>query len=77
MTDHNDIMRAIGNLEGKVDGLIRTVVAHDEKQTNRLNDHALRIRTMERKWAWVAGLLAAAGGGIGSLVTYIRTNGPT
>ena len=53
----DQILIAIGRLEGKVDSLIRTLGAHSET----LSRHDSRIRSLEQGRAWLLGASAMAG----------------
>lgn len=62
-----EILLAIGRLEGKVDAML-TMVRMQEEQI-RLHDE--RIRELEHSKAFLMGVAALAGGATSTLVTFI------
>ena len=57
MTTQDDLLLAIGRLEGKVDALIATQRAQDDS----LNHHDKRIRTLENSRSLMLGAAAVIG----------------
>lgn len=55
MTANDDLLLAIGRLEGKVDSILATMRLHHE-ELERLDT---RVRTLEHGRAWALGLAAA------------------
>ena len=53
----NEILVALGRLEGKVDALIARQAVHDEE----LDRHDKRLRELEQSKSWLLGMAAAAG----------------
>lgn len=53
----NDILIALGRLEGKVDALIARQAIHDEE----LDRHDKRLRDLEQSRAWLFGAAAVIG----------------
>ena len=53
----NEILIALGRLEGKVDALIARQAIHDEE----LDRHDKRLRDLEQSRAWVLGAAAVIG----------------
>ena len=63
MESSNEILLALGRLEGKVDSLVaRQKVIDDE-----LDKHESRLRSLEQGKSWMLGAAAA----VGALVTYL------
>jgi len=62
----NEILIALGRLEGKVDALITRQSIHDEK----LEGHDKRLRDLEQSKAWILGA-AAILGALGAFVMNI------
>ena len=65
----NDILMALGRLEGKVDCLIQGQEAQGEK----LNAHDERIRALEHYKAWIMGGAACAGAAASLIVKFLTT----
>ena len=53
----NEILIALGRLEGKVDSLITRQAIHDEE----LGRHDARLRDLEQSKSWLLGAAAVAG----------------
>ena len=64
---NNDLMLALGRLEGKVDALIQGQAAQGEK----LNAHDKRIRELEQAKSWLLGIAAAAGSGASVICRFL------
>ena len=64
MDPDNDILIALGRLEGKVDSLIARQAVHDEE----LRRHDARIRELEQGKSWLLGV-AAVIGAVASFIT--------
>tara|TARA_Y100001973_G_C5205554_1_gene341260 strand:- start:3330 stop:3542 length:213 start_codon:yes stop_codon:yes gene_type:complete len=63
MESSNEILLALGRLEGKVDSLVaRQKVIDDE-----LDKHESRLRSLEQGKSWMLGAAAA----VGALVSYL------
>tara|TARA_Y100001938_G_scaffold150784_1_gene243432 strand:- start:765 stop:980 length:216 start_codon:yes stop_codon:yes gene_type:complete len=69
----NEILIALGRLEGKVDALITRQAIHDEE----LDRHDKRLRELEQSRAWILGAAAVIGAIAAFLVNMIgdRFNG--
>lgn len=69
----NEILIALGRLEGKVDALITRQAIHDEE----LDRHDKRLRELEQSRAWILGAAAVIGAVAAFLVNMIgdRFNG--
>ena len=65
MDTDNQILLALGRLEGKVDAMLTRQQLHDEE----LERHDQRIRKLEQGRAWLLGAAAV----IGSAFTFITT----
>ena len=68
---HEDISRFLGKLEGKLDAVAEDVKEIKEVNNKRLDDHSSRLRKVENKQNWFAGVLAtitSVGGGL----TYFK-----
>ena len=63
MDSDNQILIALGRLEGKVDALISRQAVHDEE----LQRHDVRLRNLEQGRSWLLGAAAV----IGALVSVI------
>lgn len=57
MTSQDDLLLAIGRLEGKVDSILATMTHHGE-ELDQL-DH--RLRRLEQSKSWMLGAAAVAG----------------
>mgnify|MGYP003136190208 CR=1 FL=1 len=64
---NEEILLALGRLEGKVDSLITQQAAHNEE----LARHDTRIRSLEQSKSWLLGAAAAAGAVASFLVNLI------
>ena len=64
----NEILIALGRLEGKVDSLITRQALHDEE----LDRHDKRIRDLEQSKSWILGASAAAGAIAAYIIGLIR-----
>ena len=69
----NEILIALGRLEGKVDALITRQAIHDEE----LDRHDKRLRELEQSRAWILGAAAVIGAVAAFVVNMIgdRFNG--
>ena len=69
----NEILIALGRLEGTVDALITRQAIHDEE----LDRHDKRLRELEQSRAWILGAAAVIGAVAAFLVNMIgdRFNG--
>ena len=63
----NEILIALGRLEGKVDALITRQAVHDEA----LNRHDKRIRNLEQSRSWILGAAAVLGGLVSLLINFV------
>tara|TARA_R110002096_G_scaffold79091_2_gene185786 strand:- start:390 stop:599 length:210 start_codon:yes stop_codon:yes gene_type:complete len=63
----NEILIALGRLEGKVDALISRQAIHDEE----LDRHDTRLRDLEQSKSWLLGVAAAAGAVAGFAINYV------
>tara|TARA_R100000388_G_scaffold40976_1_gene31627 strand:- start:282 stop:491 length:210 start_codon:yes stop_codon:yes gene_type:complete len=63
MDSDNQILIALGRLEGKVDALISRQAVHDEE----LQRHDVRLRNLEQGRSWLLGAAAV----IGALVSVV------
>ena len=64
---NDEILLALGRLEGKVDSLITTQTIHNEE----LGRHDKRLRDLEQSKSWVLGAAAAIGAIASILVNMI------
>ena len=64
---NEEILLALGRLEGKVDSLITTQAVHNEE----LARHDKRLRDLEQSKSWVLGVAAAIGAVASILVNMI------
>jgi hypothetical protein len=60
---HDELSRAIGNIEGKLDSVLEQLKRKDE----RLDNHANRLAKLERWQAWTLGAGAAAGAALAAV----------
>ena len=65
MESDNQILVALGRLEGKVDSLISRQAVHDEE----LQRHDVRLRNLEQGRSWLFGAAAV----IGAVVSFISS----
>lgn len=57
MTGHDDLLLAIGRLEGKVDSILATMRQHGE-ELDRLDS---RVRKLEQSRSWMLGAAGVVG----------------
>tara|TARA_R110002096_G_scaffold358045_2_gene551209 strand:+ start:196 stop:405 length:210 start_codon:yes stop_codon:yes gene_type:complete len=67
----NEILIALGRLEGKVDALIARQAIHDEE----LDRHDKRLRDLEQSKSWLLGIAAAVGAVAGFVINYVGGQG--
>jgi hypothetical protein len=67
MEDSNQIMLALGRLEGKVDAMLTKQKSQDET----LEKHDRRIRTLEQSRSWLLGASAIIGASVSFLMKYL------
>ena len=67
MTWEDNVLIAIGRLEGKVDALIASLKSH----SSALDEHDERIRNLEQGRAWLLGAAAMLGAGCSFLIRLI------
>ena len=65
---NEEILVALGRLEGKVDALITRQALIDEE----LGRQEKRIRTLEQSKSWVLGAAAMVGGAVSLLIRFIK-----
>jgi len=65
----NEILIALGRLEGKVDSLISRQAVHDEE----LDRHDKRIRELEQAKSYLVGIGAASGAIAAYVINVIAT----
>tara|TARA_R100001082_G_scaffold80977_1_gene47945 strand:- start:591 stop:797 length:207 start_codon:yes stop_codon:yes gene_type:complete len=65
---NEEILVALGRLEGKVDALITRQSLIDEE----LGRQEKRIRTLEQSKSWVLGAAAMVGGAVSLLIRFIK-----
>jgi hypothetical protein len=63
----DNLLIAIGRLEGKVDALISALKSH----SSAIDEHDERIRSLEQGRAWLLGAAAILGGGCSFLIKLI------
>lgn len=66
----NEILIALGRLEGKVDALIARQAIHDEE----LDRHDKRLRDLEQSRAWMLGAAAVIGAVAAFIINMIGGN---
>ena len=67
MEDSNQIMLALGRLEGKVDAMLTKQKSQDEA----LEKHDRRIRILEQSRSWLLGASAIIGASVSFLMKYL------
>jgi len=67
VTLDNEILIALGRLEGKVDSLISRQAIHDEE----LSRHDTRLRNLEQSRSWLIGAAAATAAFVSVVINYI------
>jgi len=65
---NEEILVALGRLEGKVDALITRQALIDEQ----MGRQEKRIRTLEQSRSWILGAAAMVGAAVSLLVKYIK-----
>ena len=65
---NEEILVALGRLDGKVDALITRQALIDEE----LGRQEKRIRTLEQSKSWVLGAAAMVGGAVSLLIRFIK-----
>ncbi len=66
----DNIERALGRIEGKLDSLVKTVETTDANHLTRLNDHSKRIGVLENWKSKMLGV-AAAGSVVAGIVAKV------
>ena len=66
---NEELLLALGRLEGKVDSLITRQAVHDE-QLGRMDK---RLRNLENSRSWLMGASAAIGASVSMLFQWLRT----
>tara|TARA_R100001440_G_scaffold45164_1_gene64894 strand:+ start:532 stop:741 length:210 start_codon:yes stop_codon:yes gene_type:complete len=67
MDSDNQILVALGRLEGKVDALISRQAVHDEE----LQRHDVRLRNLEQGRSWLLGAAAVIGAAVSFLSSKV------
>ena len=67
MDSENQIMLALGRLEGKVDAMLTKQKSQDEA----IEKHDRRIRTLEQSRSWLLGASAIIGASVSFLMKYL------
>lgn len=67
MENSNQIMLALGRLEGKVDAML----TRQKHQDEILEQHDQRIRTLEQSRSWLLGASAFIGASVSFLMKYL------
>jgi len=65
---NEEILVALGRLEGKVDALITRQSLIDEE----LGRQEKRIRTLEQSKSWVLGAAAMVGGAVSLIIKFVK-----
>ena len=63
----NEILIALGRLEGKVDSMLTRQAVHDEE----LSRHDVRIRDLEQSKSWLLGAAAVLAAFTSLVVNYV------
>jgi hypothetical protein len=71
MTANDDLLLAIGRLEGKVDSILQTMRMHHEELAHLDN----RVRVLEQGRSWALGLAAAVSLVFSLAVKFFGKNG--
>jgi hypothetical protein len=66
--NHSDIYRALGRLEGKLDGFLIEMGEHQK----RLDSHGQRLAALERSKAWLLGAAAIIGAAASAVIHNIK-----
>ncbi len=66
---NDELLLALGRLEGKVDALITRQTLHDE-ELDRMDS---RLRKLENSRSWLMGASAAIGASMSFLIQWLRT----
>ena len=67
---NEELLLALGRLEGKVDSLITSLAVHAE-ELNRLD---LRVRNLEQSRSWMLGAAAVIGAAASFLFQFLKTD---
>ena len=65
---NEELLLALGRLEGKMDALIRRQAVHDEE----LERMDVRLRNLEQSRSWLMGASAAIGASFALLVQWLK-----
>lgn len=68
MSSEEHIERSLGGIEAKLDTLLEAM--RDSKETQKNHDE--RLRQIENKQSWVAGMAVAVGGGASFAVNWLK-----
>ena len=66
---NDELLLALGRLEGKVDALITRQTLHDE-ELDRMDS---RLRKLENSRSWLMGASAAIGASMSFLIQWLKT----
>lgn len=66
---NDELLLALGRLEGKVDALITRQTVHDE-ELDRMDS---RLRKLENSRSWLMGASAAIGASMSFLIQWLKT----
>lgn len=69
---NEELLLALGRLEGKVDSLITSLAVHDE-ELQRLDN---RIRQLEQSKSWMLGAAAVVGAAVSFLIQFFKMESP-
>lgn len=79
MENNNELFRALGKIEGKIDGMSTQLLSYDgriskiredvEQLQKKLNAAETALKTSK---AWIATLAAIIGGASGTITGYVR-----
>lgn len=83
MGDEPDVMRALGRIEGRLDGIEKGLTSIKDAASVTRVEHAATIKAhderlskLERSKAWLMGAAAACGAGAGYLMKYMTGGTP-
>lgn len=71
MTDSDKILLELGEIKGRLDGVLTALASHVE----RLNYHSSRIGKVETRQSWVLGAATAASGILATVVSFFGLRG--
>ena len=72
--DDSPVQDTLPFLLGRMESKIDTLIDSHKSLTGSIDEHDTRIRDLEQSRGWFLGLMAAVGGGVSFLVSWLTAN---